>query len=418
MKWTAEAKVGLVTIVGVLVFTYVVITLAHAEIFGKPGFVVHAVFQDANGLKAGNDVRFVGVHVGKVEKLTAAKDGVDVVLKLDKGTEVPRDSKIIIGTDGLLGEKIVSITPGKDTHRLLLEGDYVYGNESESVNDMMHSTNQLISSVNDMMKNVNSVIGDERTQAAMRGTLQNTEAITANMNNLITANSNNLQAITANMAAATSSMNELASQLERSAKTMDGDGGMSRDVRATAQNMKDITDRFDNVAKSMEKITTDPKTSADIQTTLHNTAQISSKLSNVLGGNAKIKVHGDAAMMYNDTKSETGGTANFKISRDGKFLLFGADDIGNDAQLNLQYGTSKHLFDRRIGFIHGELGAGLDYGLGKPFSLSLEGYDPNDWRYRLTARFRVMPDVYLFGRFTRPMGRDDGGNYYGVDYTF
>ena len=41
MKWSAEAKVGLVTIVGVLLFTFVVLTLAHAEIFGKPGFVVH-----------------------------------------------------------------------------------------------------------------------------------------------------------------------------------------------------------------------------------------------------------------------------------------------------------------------------------------------------------------------------------------
>ena len=66
MKWSAEAKVGLVTIVGVLVFTYVVINLAHAEIFGKPGYVIHAMFRDANGLQKGNSVRYVGVHVGKV----------------------------------------------------------------------------------------------------------------------------------------------------------------------------------------------------------------------------------------------------------------------------------------------------------------------------------------------------------------
>lgn len=53
MKWSAEAKVGLVTIVGVLLFTFVVLTLAHAEIFGKPGFVVHTEFKDANGLQKG-----------------------------------------------------------------------------------------------------------------------------------------------------------------------------------------------------------------------------------------------------------------------------------------------------------------------------------------------------------------------------
>ena len=61
MKWSAEAKVGLVTIVGVLVFTFVVLTLAHAEIFGKPGFVIHTEFKDANGLQKGQ----AGVHIGQ-----------------------------------------------------------------------------------------------------------------------------------------------------------------------------------------------------------------------------------------------------------------------------------------------------------------------------------------------------------------
>ena len=68
--------------------------------------------------------------------------------------------------------------------------------------------------------------------------------------------------------------------------------------------------------------------------------------------------------------------------------------------------------------IHSSFGAGLDFGVQRPFGLTLEGYDPNDWRYRITARLRIMPDMYLFGRFTRPMERDDGGNYYGVEYTF
>ena len=127
MKWSAEAKVGLVTIVGVLLFTFVVLTLAHAEIFGKPGFVVHTEFKDANGLQKGNSVRYVGVHVGKVESVKPSRDGVDVAMKLEKGTEIPRDSKVTITTDGLLGEKIVSITPGNDKNHLLADGDYISG---------------------------------------------------------------------------------------------------------------------------------------------------------------------------------------------------------------------------------------------------------------------------------------------------
>ncbi len=418
MKWTAEAKVGLVTVIGVLAFTFVILNLAHAELFGKPGYTIHAVFQDANGLKTGNSVRYVGVQVGKVEGVTATKYGVDAKLKLDKGTEVPKDCSVAVTTDGLLGEKIVSITPNGDSSRLLGDGDYIYGNSGQSMDDMMHSATQLVNSVNDMMKNVNSVIGDEKTQTAMRGTIQNMEALTGNMNGVVEANSANLQAITSNMAAVTGSMNGVASQLERSAQTMDGDGSMSANIRSTAENMKNITDRFERIAKSIEHVTTDPKTNQDIQTTLHNTAQLSNKLNNILGGNSKIKVQGDVGMMYNDTKSKTSGSANFKVFRNDAYALLGADNIGDDTKMNLQYGHHGNLFDSRIGLIHSSFGAGLDFGVQRPFGLTLEGYDPNDWRYRITARLRIMPDMYLFGRFTRPMERDDGGNYYGVEYTF
>ena len=70
------------------------------------------------------------------------------------------------------------------------------------------------------------------------------------------------------------------------------------------------------------------------------------------------------------------------------------------------------------GLIRGELGMGLDFFQDKPFQLSLEGYDPDDWRYRLKAKYRLTDNMFLFGQFTRPMNRSDGGNYYGIDYVF
>ena len=201
MKWSVEAKVGLVTLVGVLVFTYVIIMLAHAEIFGKPGYTIHTEFADGNGLQAGNSVRYVGVHVGKVEKVTPSKNGVDVQLKIDKGTEIPVDSKVAITTDGLLGEKLVNITPGKDENYLLKDGDTLKGTQGKTMDDMMDSASQLMGNANKMVENINTVIGDPKTQEAMRGSMQNIEAITGQTSAMLDANAGNIQQITANMAA-------------------------------------------------------------------------------------------------------------------------------------------------------------------------------------------------------------------------
>ena len=411
MRWSAEAKVGLVTIVGVLVFTYVIITLAHAEIFGNPGFEVHTVFHDANGLQQGNSVRYVGVHVGKVEKVTPLRNGVDIVLRIDEGTEIPKDSRVAITTDGLLGEKIVAITPGNDKNNILADGDTLNSNQGKTMDDMMNSAGTLINGANDMIKNINAILGDAKTQAAMRGSIQNVEAITGQTSAMMEANAANIQQITANMAAMTAQMNASLQQL-------DGDGATSANVREMAANMKNITERFDTIARSMETMTTNPQSQADIQTTLHNTAEITTKVNNILGGSGDVKFEGEAGFLYNDTQSESGAHAKFRVYRNNSFALVGAESIGNGTNLNLQFGRRSSWFDSRFGLINGDLGVGVDLFADGPFRLSLEGYDPNDWRYRVKAQYRILPDIYLFGQFTRPMDRSDGGNYYGINYAF
>ena len=414
MKWSAEAKVGLVTIVGVLIFTYVVITLAHAEIFGKPGYEIHAMFRDANGLQKGNSVRYVGVHVGKVVSVSPSKEGVDVAMKIDKGTEIPKGSKLAITTDGLLGEKIVSASPGADSTQVVAAGEYLNGSDGKTMDDMMESTGKLIANANDMINNINNVIGHPETQQAMRGTIQNIEGMTGRVNGLMDANAGNIQSMTAHMAAVTASLDETAAQLA----AMNRDGAISDDVRATAENMKQITDSFEKTALAVEKITTDEQSQADLQQTLHNTASISGRLNKILGGDTGLKTEGDAAILYNDTKSETGAQVNFKLYRNNSFALLGAENIGNGTKMNLQYGKKGTFLSARAGLIRGELGMGLDFFEDKPFRLSLEGYDPDDWRYRVKAKYRLTDNLFLFGQFTRPMNRSDGGNYYGIDYVF
>lgn len=411
MKWSTEAKVGFVTLLAILLFTGVVLSLAHVEIFGKPGFQVHTVFKDANGLQKGNSVRYVGVTVGKVEKVTPSRDGVDVLMRLDKGIEIPQDSKVSITTDGLLGEKIVAITPGKDKNHILAEGDSIDGSTGQTMDDVMDSANTLINGANDMVKNINTVIGDANTQSAMRGTIQNIQDITGKTSGMMDANAGNIQQMTANMAAITAQMNE-------SMQHIDGDGRTSENVRQMAANMKQITDRFDRVAHSMEDMTTDPQSKADIQTTLHNTAAITTKVNKILGGSSDINVQGEGGLLYNDTKGKTGAHVNFRVYRADHFVQMGAENIGDGTNLNLQYGRHRPWIDYRAGLIHGDLGAGVDFFHDKPFRISLEGYNPNDWRYRIKAQYCIMPNVYLFGQFTHPFSRGDGGNYYGINYVF
>ena len=67
---------------------------------------------------------------------------------------------------------------------------------------------------------------------------------------------------------------------------------------------------------------------------------------------------------------------------------------------------------------NGQLGAGVDIGVDKPFRFSLEAYNPNDWRYKIKSELRIMPDTFLVGQVVYPRNSEYGGTYFGINHIF
>ena len=86
---------------------------------------VHATFHNVNGLIEGNNVRFNGIDVGTVSGIQIASDTIiHVELVIDKNVSkyISSNSIASIGTDGLMGNKLVNITPGNIVGKPLEEG--------------------------------------------------------------------------------------------------------------------------------------------------------------------------------------------------------------------------------------------------------------------------------------------------------
>ena len=50
-KWSAEAKVGIFTLLGIILFAVLIVQLSHSVLFGKSGFYITGYFNEAEGLK-------------------------------------------------------------------------------------------------------------------------------------------------------------------------------------------------------------------------------------------------------------------------------------------------------------------------------------------------------------------------------
>jgi hypothetical protein len=86
---STEAKVGAVSLIGLLLLGYMIVYLGGVS-FGEKGYPVTAVFSEVGGLKEGNVVRYAGVDIGKVDAVRTSDKGVEVRLLINPGIKIPR----------------------------------------------------------------------------------------------------------------------------------------------------------------------------------------------------------------------------------------------------------------------------------------------------------------------------------------
>jgi phospholipid/cholesterol/gamma-HCH transport system substrate-binding protein len=103
-------------------------------------FRISSLFKDVRGLQVGNNVRFSGINVGIVEDITMITDTavkVDMLINEDSRRFLRKDSKAIIGSDGLMGNKILILMPGTSATPTIENNDYVQTTMPISFDDIL-----------------------------------------------------------------------------------------------------------------------------------------------------------------------------------------------------------------------------------------------------------------------------------------
>jgi len=91
-------------------------------------------------LQIGNNVRFSGINVGivdNIEQLTDTTVKVDMLIDDDTRKFMKKNAKAIIGSDGLMGNKIVIITPGTNGQKTLADNDVIATEQPVTMDDIL-----------------------------------------------------------------------------------------------------------------------------------------------------------------------------------------------------------------------------------------------------------------------------------------
>jgi len=137
--------VGLFLALGLLVFIVGVFTLgSQSKTFSK-SIHISAVFDDVAGLKTGNSVWFSGVKVGGISKINFIGPGeVDVTMSIDESSQqyIHRNAQAHIGSDGLIGNKIIVIDGGSPQAPIIHNNDVLQAAKLLSTDDMLKTLQQ------------------------------------------------------------------------------------------------------------------------------------------------------------------------------------------------------------------------------------------------------------------------------------
>ena len=118
-------KVGLFVVIGLVLFLGGLFFIGNQKNLFSSVLHVRAVFNNVSGLNVGSNVRVGGITVGTVESIQLETDTtVKVVMAIERNVRrfISKDAVVSIGNDGLMGEKVIVISPGSNSVEKVNEG--------------------------------------------------------------------------------------------------------------------------------------------------------------------------------------------------------------------------------------------------------------------------------------------------------
>lgn len=426
MGLSSEAKVGAVTLVALVLLAGMIFGLSHFTV-GDKGYPVSALFHDVSGLTTGNLVRFAGVEVGRVEAVAITPEGIKVLLQIHKGTDIPVGSHFTIGTDGLLGEKFISIVPpAVGTSDIIQPGASVLGEDPQGIASLISSADQVLADVHALVQSLNDILGDDKVKAALKDSALNAKLITDNLNVLSASlarmainNEQDVGLMVDNLKSMSESLKTVAGRMNGMLASADNNGQTVADLTAAVHNIKVTSERIETIAKSLQGIATDPKTTQNITETLQNAREASAKANKLLSKVTDIKTSASLDAIYNPNSGKYRSDAAVKINTSPQdFAVMGVNNLGEGSELNLQIGSENNGFAQRVGVISGKVGIGVDKQLSDQLLFSVDVYDPNDVKVKLRSEYKISDNTSLVGQTDSINKESEKNTYFGIHRAF
>jgi phospholipid/cholesterol/gamma-HCH transport system substrate-binding protein len=141
-------KLGSFVVIGLVLFVATIYFVGKQKNMFGSTFRIKSEFKTVSGLEVGNNVRFSGINIGTVDEIEISTDTsvmVEMLIKKQYQEFIKKNAKASIGSDGLMGDKVLTIISGSDGNRSVVKSnDIIVSKPAIEMEDVMSSVKTSI----------------------------------------------------------------------------------------------------------------------------------------------------------------------------------------------------------------------------------------------------------------------------------
>ena len=153
-----KVRLGLFVALGFIIFVIGIFIIGRQKNLFDPVFRLTTTFYNVSGLQVGNNIRFSGINVGTVSNIDLINDStvrVDMIIKRNVQQFIKTDAKAAIGSEGIIGDRVLIITQGSTEMESIKDKQYISSIEPVETDAIIASLAITAFQLAEIMTNIN-----------------------------------------------------------------------------------------------------------------------------------------------------------------------------------------------------------------------------------------------------------------------
>ena len=254
-----KVRLGLFVAGGLALFVLAIFIIGKQKNLFNPVIRLSTNFHNVSGLQVGNNIRFSGINVGTVDKITIMNDttvNVTMLIKEDVGQFIKSDCEVTIGSEGLIGDRLLIISPGSTDAKLAKGGQQLASVEPVETDAIIANLQVTSRQFEDIVVKVNSgrgtlgrLIHDTIIAENLNQTILNLKKSSKGLGETMEATQNNISAIMSSLQVISGNTEIFSKQLgETMVQINSGHGTLGRLIQDTI-----IAENFNKTIINLQK---------------------------------------------------------------------------------------------------------------------------------------------------------------------